>query len=196
MMCVSPIVIYFVYFHSVSILRDLSHYTPHQVLVHSLWVGILAELLGYSVLRTHLTTIFHPLKILRLSWIVLCILSLLMPWYMHHITAVWHLFLIQALLLLFKVNDFPAVPIFYRSFPVFKRFTAASLLFAMATAVTYAATSFGLTYLIDYFNYWGFWVLITPALIDYGYGLHYFIKQERKTARYPVLKMWEFNRAY
>ncbi len=192
-MCVSPIIIYFVYFYSISILEDLFHYTAHQVLVHSLWVGIIAELLGWAVLRTYLTTIFHPLKILRFSWIVLCILSLLMPWYMNHVTAVWQLFLIQALLLLFRVHDFPAVPIFYRSFPVFKRFTATSLLYAIAYAVSYAATAFGLTYLIHYFGYWGLLVLMVPSLIGYGFSLHYFIDPERKADRYPVLKMWDIK---
>src|SRR5690606_32530206 len=54
-MCVSPIIIYFVYFYSTGILKNLFHYTANQILMHNLLVGIIAELLGYAVLRTYLT---------------------------------------------------------------------------------------------------------------------------------------------
>jgi len=85
------------------------------------------------------------------------------------------------------------VPIFYKSFPVFKRFTAASFIYAMAYAVAYIVTTFGLTYLIAYWGYWGLWVLMVPALVRYGFGLNHFIQQERAANRYPHLPMSEIN---
>lgn len=191
-MCSSQIFLYFVYFYSPTILKNVFHYTNHQVLVHNLFLVII-EVIGFSILRVYLTTIMHPLNILRYNWIALFSFSLFIPWLLNHITAVWHLFFIQVLVLLFRVYDFPAVPIFYRSFPVFKRFTAASLLYAMAYALAYVATSFGLTYLIQYFGYWGLLILMVPSLVGYGYGLHYFIELERKEDRYPVLKMWDIK---
>jgi MFS transporter, MHS family, proline/betaine transporter len=185
----SQVFLYFVYFYSPTILRNNFQYTVHQVLVHNLFLGII-ELIGVSLLRTYLTTITHPLKILRYNWIALFIFSLFIPWLLGHITAVWHLFAIQVFVILCRVYDFPATPIFYKSFPVFKRFTAASLIYSTAYAFSYVVTAFGLIYLINYLGYWGLLVLTVPTLIAYGYGLNYFIQQETKIGRYPVIDTW------
>lgn len=64
---------------------------------------------------------------------------------------------------------------------------------ALATAIVYVINSFGLTYLIHYFGYWGLLVVMVPILLGYGYGLRHFIEIERKADRYPVLKMWNLK---
>jgi hypothetical protein len=88
-------------------------------------------------------------------------------------------------------TEFPAVPIFLKNFPVFKRFSYASFLYALARAVIYIIISFGLTYLVSYFGYWGLLVLMIPVLIGYGYGLRHFIKLEREAGRYPKFITWD-----
>jgi MHS family proline/betaine transporter-like MFS transporter len=191
-LCAGPIYLYFAYFYCPTILKHSFQYTTHQVLVHNLLLAI-TELIGVSMLRTYLASILHPIKILGYNWIALFILSLLTPWLLNHITAVYQLFLVQIFLLLLRVYDFPAIPIFYKSFPVFKRFTAVSFLYSMAYAVSYAITTFFLTHLIAYWGYWGLWVLMVPALVGYGFGLNYFIQQERAANRYPHLPLSEMN---
>ncbi len=191
-MCVGPVYLYFVYFYSTGILKNLFQYTTHQILVHNLFLVIL-ELIGFDIFRVYLTTKMHPLKILRYNWIVLFIFSLFVPWLLNHMTAAWHLFLIQTFILFFRVIDFPAVPIFYKHFPIFRRFTAVAFLYSMAYAVSYAGTAFGLTYLIGYLGYWGLLVLMIPGMIGYGYGLNYFTKLERKENRYPDMHMWDIR---
>lgn len=82
---------------------------------------------------------------------------------------------------------------FYKHFPIFRRFTAASLLYSLAYATAYVGTAFGLTYLIAYLGYWGLLVLMIPGLIAYGYGLNYFTELERKENRYPDMRMWDIR---
>jgi len=189
-MCVGPVIVYFVYFYSGNILRNLFNYTPHQVLVHNLLVGTV-ELFGFSILRTYLTKFIHPLRILRFSWTILFLFALFVPWLLNHVCTVWHLFFIQITMVLLRVMDFPAVPAFYKNFPVFKRFSYTSILYALAYAFVYLITSFGLTYLINYFGYWGLLILMLPVLIGYGYGLNHFINLEKAANRYPKLPNWD-----
>ena len=189
-MCPGPAIIYFAYFYTATIFKNIFNYDAHQILINN-FLLILVELFGWAVLRTYLSIYIHPLKILKYSWIILFVFILFMPWLLVHVTAVWHLFFIQSFLILFRVMDFPAVPIFFKNFPVFKRFSYVSFLYAMAYAIIYAITSFGLTYLIDFCGYWGILILMVPIFIGYGYALNHFKDLEKAAGRYPSLPTWE-----
>jgi MHS family proline/betaine transporter-like MFS transporter len=183
--CTSPVFLYFIYFYTGEILKNEFSYAIHQVIMHNLFV-LCIQILGWSVLRTYLSTRIYPLKILQTAWMITFVFIPFLPWLLGHITAIWQLFLIQAFLIVFWANDLPAVPIFFKNFPVFKRFSYASFLYALAYALLYLITSFGLTYLIDYFGYWGLLVIMVPALIGYGYGLNHFKQLEIAAGRYPL----------
>jgi hypothetical protein len=75
-------------------------------------------------------------------------------------------------------SEFPAVPIFYKSFPVFKRFTSVSLIFAISRALMYVVSSFGIAYLIKFYGDYGLLILFAPVTILYGWGLFNFIRYE------------------
>ena len=181
--CTSPIFIYFVYIHSASMLKDSFGYSPHQVLVHNLFVGIF-QLCGWAILRTYLSTRLYPLKILQFAWAVTIIAAPFLPLALNYISAPWHLFLIQSFMFLFIPNDFPASPIFFKNFPVFQRYKYVGTLYALAYASFYIVSSFGLTYLIRYFGNWGLLVIMLPVLIGYGYGINYFKKLDLESGRY------------
>ncbi len=183
--CPGPVFIYFVYFYSANILRNTFHYSIHQVLVHNLLLGVICDILGWAILRAYLSGKIYPLKILRVSWIGLIIFIPFLPWLLNHMHTVWHLFLIQSAIQLLRVNEFPGTPIFFKNFPVFKRFSYSSFLYALAHASVYLVTSFGMTYLIDYFGYWGLLIIMLPVLIGYGYGLNHFKNLEIAAGRYP-----------
>ncbi|MFN7094961.1 MAG: MFS transporter, partial [Burkholderiales bacterium] len=182
--CTSPIFLYFIYFYSGVIFKNNFGYQPHQLIMHNLLVAII-QLFGWSILRTYLSTRIYPLKILQTAWVMSFIFIPFLPFLLKNLNAVWQLFLIQIFLVVFWANDLPAVPIFFKNFPVFKRFSYASVLYALAYALIYIITSFGLTYLIDYFGYWGLLVIMVPALIGYGYGLNHFKQLEIAAGRYP-----------
>ena len=182
--CTSPIFVYFTYIYSGIILKEKFGYEVHQAIMHNLLVG-LGQLLGWSILRTYLSTKIYPLKILQTAWTGLILFIPFLPWLLNHMSAPWHLFLIQAFINISGANDLPAVPIFFRNFPVFKRFSYASFLYAMAYALMYLITSFGITYLIEYFGYWGLLIIMIPVLIGYKYGLDHFKALEIAAGRYP-----------
>ncbi|OJW73492.1 MAG: hypothetical protein BGO68_03565 [Candidatus Amoebophilus sp. 36-38] len=190
--CIGPTFLYFIYFYSVNILRDVFQYDAHQAIIHNLLLA-LVQLVGWSILRTYLTTKIHPLKILKFSWISISVFIPLLPWLLNHMTASWQFFLIQSCIILFWPFNFPGVPIFFKNFPVFKRFSYTSFISAIAGSIIFAITSFGLTYLIAWFGYWGLLVLMVPVLIGYGYGLRHFIKLEREAGRYPKLMTWDMG---
>jgi MFS family permease len=190
--CGGPTFLYFNFFYSVSILKSNFNYTAHQVLVHNILLAVV-QIFGWSILRTYLSTKVHPLKILSFVGIVLAISIPFMPWLLNNLTAPWQLFIIQTYIIIFQPNELPAAPIIFKSFPVFKRFSAASFLFSMAYAVIYAITSFGLVYLVNYFGYWGLLVVMVPVLIGYGYGIQHFTKLEKAAGRYPKLMTWDIN---
>jgi hypothetical protein len=91
-----------------------------------------------------------------------------------NIISPFQLLLLQFFTTTFTLREFPAAPVFYKQFPVFKRFRCASLSFAIVRAIMFVITSFGLVYLVDYFGNWGFLVLILPFTILYGLGLRHF----------------------
>ena len=57
-------------------------------------------------------------------------------------------------------------------------------MFALARALVYVITSFGLTYLIAYLGYWGLLVIMVPVLAGYSYGINHFKKLDIATGRY------------
>ena len=79
----------------------------------------------------------------------------------------------------FSFAEFPAMPIFYKHFPVFKRYTYACVTYALGRAIMFVITSFGLVYLVDYFGNWGILVIAIPTLFCYGFALSHFYKLDK-----------------
>ncbi|HJD54893.1 MAG TPA: hypothetical protein LFW11_06175 [Rickettsia endosymbiont of Proechinophthirus fluctus] len=70
----------------------------------------------------------------------------------------------------FSPSESPAIPIFYKSFPVLKRFTYASFIYAYSRAM-YVISSFGLVYLTERFNNLGLLMIVIPIIIGYSLGI-------------------------
>lgn len=81
----------------------------------------------------------------------------------------------------FSLSPVPAVPIIFKHFPVFKRFTYVSFIFALSRALIFVVTSFGLIFLIEYFGYWGLLIIAIPTIIGFALGLSHFEKLEKET---------------
>ena len=88
--------------------------------------------------------------------------------------------LIQIALLLLLLVEFPATPIFYKSFPVFRRFTAVCFSYALSRALMYVVSSFGIIFLTEYFGNMGLLFLLIPVVTGYGFGLFHFVKLNRQ----------------
>ena len=167
-----PIIFYFVYVYCSNILKNTFHYTSGQIISHNFIISL--AFLIVSISYTYLSYKIHPLKIARTRLIIFLVGILFYPYLLNDIASTSHLLLLQLFVVVCSPRVFPATPIFYKQFPVFKRFRCTSLAFAIVRAIMFVITSFGLVYLIDYFGNWGLLVLILPFTVLYGFGLRYF----------------------
>lgn len=176
--CTWPVWSYYAYFYCGSILIENFGYTPEQVIHNNFYIAI-GDLLG-AVLLTYLSYKIYPLKILRATFYILVVFLCLSPVIMPNLNSPFYIMLIQLFFLVFAPGYFPATAIFYKHFPVFKRFTSTSLIGALSRALMYIITSFGLAYLTEYFDYWGILMIMVPITIGYYFGLRHFEQLEKK----------------
>ncbi|HJD56087.1 MAG TPA: MFS transporter [Rickettsia endosymbiont of Pyrocoelia pectoralis] len=175
--CTWPVWFYFGYIYCGDILHDKFNYTEIQVIHNNLLISI-AELTGAFIL-SYLSYKIYPLKILRASFVILVIFICAYPFIMPNITNPTEIVIIQIFFLVFAPGYFPAASIFFKHFPVFKRFTYVSLIMAFSRAFMYVVSSIGLVFLTDYFGHWGLLVLIVPTSIGYHWGLRHFENLEK-----------------
>jgi MFS family permease len=185
--CTLPVFFYFAYVNCSDVLRNSFGYSAEQIIRHNLILSIVDffALSFWAILSYKI----YPLKILKTKLTIFSIFFLLCVYLLNHITTPFHLFLIQSFVLLFALDAMPAVPIFYKHFPVFKRFTYVSFIYALSRAVMFAITSFGLIYLIKYFGNWGILIIIIPITIGYAIGLMHFEKLEMEEGNYPDMNV-------
>ncbi|MCC8398583.1 MAG: MFS transporter [Rickettsia endosymbiont of Labidopullus appendiculatus] len=172
-----PIIFYFVYMHCGAILKSTFNYNSEQIIVHNLLV-IIADVL-ISILYTYLSYRIDPIKILKMKLVIFASTIMFLPYLLISISSPFYLLLWQFFILVFKIEAFPAESIFYKQFPVFKRFRCVSISCAVVKAIMVVVTSFGLIYLIDYFGNWGIVILFMPFIVLYGFGLCHFETLEK-----------------
>jgi MHS family proline/betaine transporter-like MFS transporter len=180
--CARPICFYFSYIYCGTILKNLFDYTSEQVIHHSFLLS-LVDLLGITLVA-YLSSKIYPLNILKIRLVASTGFVLFMPYLLQNITMPIHLFLIQSFFIVFAVDSGPAAPIFYKHFPVFKRFTYASFTYAASRAIMYIITSFGLVYLIEQYSSWGILVIMIPVIVGFAFALLHFLKLERTAGHY------------
>lgn len=172
-----PVWFYFVYIHCGNILKYNFHYSSEQIIKQNFIVATL-ELVS-TIINTYLSSIFHPLKIISIQLKLSSVFFILCPFLLNDINSPNGILAIQAFIVMAAPTAFPAIPVFYKHFPVFKRFTCASLTYATSRALMYVVTSFGLVYLTEYFSHWGLLVIVLPVLFGLSMGIAHFEKLER-----------------
>ena len=183
MHCTRPICFYFAYIHCGNILRDSFGFTPEQVISHNFILSII-DLFGLIVLAL-LSYRIYPLKILKVKLAVFFIFLLFSPYLLNHISSPLHVGLIQTFAVFFAFDEMPGVSILYKHFPIFKRFTYASVLHALARAFMYVVVSFGLVYLTKYFGSYALLIISFPLSMGFAFGLSHFEKLEMAAAYCP-----------
>ncbi|MCC8372269.1 MAG: MFS transporter [Rickettsia endosymbiont of Pseudomimeciton antennatum] len=172
-----PIWFYLLYIHCSSILTNTFNYSAEQIIGHNLFVAI--EELFSGILYAYLSYKICPLKILKMKLVICASIIIFVPYILTSIPSPFYLLLLQFFILLFKTGIFPAAPIIYKQFPVFKRFRCVSISFAVIRATMYVVVSFGLIYLIDSFGNWGIVILFVPFIVSYGFALRHFETLEK-----------------
>jgi MFS transporter, MHS family, proline/betaine transporter len=183
MQCSSPICFYLAYIHCGNILKNSFGYTAEQI-IHQNFIVSIVQCLGLLSL-TYLSSRIYPLRILKIKMLIFFIFTFICPYLLYHISSPFHLLLIQSFVVLFTNSTVPAIPILYSHFPIFKRFTYTSVVYAISRAFMYVITSFGVVYLTEYFNHTGLLFIMLPAAIGFVFGIYHFEKLEKAGGNYP-----------
>lgn len=178
-----PLCFYFGYIYCGDILKQQFHYTSAQVIQHNFILSIVHVL--SIALFTYLSGLIYPVKLVKIKLFSFIGIALALPYCLYNISSVYGLFTLQALVICLPPDPFPAAPVFIIKFPVLKRFTITSMLYAGSRAIMYIITSFGLVYLTDFFGHFGFLVIMIPVLISFYWGLRHFEKLENQKQHKP-----------
>ncbi|MCZ6886675.1 MAG: hypothetical protein O7C59_10635 [Rickettsia endosymbiont of Ixodes persulcatus] len=126
--CIWPVCFYIAYILCDNILKTHFEYSAADVIRQNFYVSMV-YLLGLTFL-TYLNYKIYPLKVLKVQLYMYFIFSLTSPYLLNHASSVTEIFIIQILTMLLRPDISSAIPIFFKHFPIFKRFRATSYIFA------------------------------------------------------------------
>ncbi|PCH56785.1 MAG: hypothetical protein COC15_02575 [Legionellales bacterium] len=169
--CAWPICFYFAYIYCGSLLKHSFNFTPEQVIQQNFIVS-LVQLANWLLLIV-LSYKIYPLKILKVKLIIFMSMVIFLPMILNNATAAWQVLLVQSFIVAFGFMGAPAISIFYKQIPIFKRFTYSTLIYALSR-FTHIIAAFGFAYFSTYLGHWGILVLIIPAAIAFTYALRHF----------------------
>lgn len=184
--CGWPLSFYLAYMYFNPLLKTTYGYLAEDILYHNFLLSILLCVINASL--GVLSYKIHPLKILKARVTAFLTLAVLLPFCISFSTHYSHIFLLQSLLLIAAVGAHPADSVFLTHFPVLKRFTTASFIYALSRALIYVVTSFGLVYLTEWFGYYGLWIITIPITVSFLWGIHHFETLERRSGALPSLR--------
>jgi len=183
--CGTPLCFFLAFFYFNPILKDNFGYSPEDIIKHNFLLSLIS--LSASIVVSSLSYRIHPLIISKVRGFLTLFLMILIPFLMAHITSPVQLLIIQGMILLLPLDDMPSSAIFLSHFPIYRRVTFASLLFAFSRALIYIITSFGLIYLGTWFGLFGIYFISLPVTISFLFGIFHFEQLERKHNLYPGL---------
>ncbi len=171
-----PVSFFFTYIYCGSILKNSFGYTPEQVIHNNLRVAAM-ELVGYLIC-VFICCKTHPLKILRAKVYIVLPFVLLLPLILKTLSSPISLLFVQIICILFSLTDSPATAVYYKYFPILRRFTYTVFIFALSRAIMYTITSFLLIYLTNQLGHFGLWFILIPVICGFFWGVRYFEKLE------------------
>ncbi|WP_425364633.1 MFS transporter [Candidatus Tisiphia endosymbiont of Mystacides longicornis] len=188
MSCMWPVCFYLTFIHCGEILRNNFGYKVEQVMYHNFCVSVV-EILG-ALVSVYLSYYIYPIVILKIRLVIFWGFILIYPYLLNNVRTPFDILLLQSFMIFFAIHVVPATPIFYKYFPIFKRFTYCAFIHAMSRTVMYVITSFGLIYLTEYLGNYGLLIITIPIMIGYSFGILHFEKLEKTTGNYPKKKKW------
>ncbi|MCC8415967.1 MAG: MFS transporter [Rickettsia endosymbiont of Gnoriste bilineata] len=186
--CTWPVCFYLAFVYCGEILRNNFGYTAEQVIRQNVFVSV-AEMLGILPL-VYLRYYIYPTVILKIRLVIFWGFILIYPYLLNNVRTPFDILLLQSFMMFFVPRFTPATSIFYKYFPIFKRFTYCGFIYAVSRMVMYVITSFGLIYLTEYLGNYGLLIITIPIMIGYSFGILHFEKLEKTTGNYPKKKKW------
>ena len=178
--CSWPVCFYIAFIYCGDILKTSLGLSPDQVIQQNFIVAII-QLVSWIILA-YLSYKFYPINILKVKLMIFSIFIILLPFLLEIINSPVQILFIQSFIVVFGFMGTPAVSIFYKHIPIFKRFRYVAFMYALSRAVIYIITSFGMVYFVHSFGHKGIMIILIPTLISYSYGVYHFevIDKENK----------------
>lgn len=187
MQCAWPVCFYFVYVHCALILKNSFGLSSAEVITHNLILSII-QVLSF-LFFTVISYWVYPLLLLKIKVTIFTLLIVLFSFIIHDCDY-YTFFIFEGVITFFLLSYSSAMPICYKHFPVFKRFTYASMLYAISRAFIYLITSFGLAYLTEYIGNWGMLAIILPMVVGFIYAIFHFERLEVAVGNYQKQKKY------
>ncbi|MDP4725029.1 MAG: MFS transporter [Alphaproteobacteria bacterium] len=183
--CGWPLCFYLVYMYFNPTLKAIG-YSSSQIIYHNFLLAIIhvVSCLFFSILSHKV----YPLKISKIRGYFFFFIIILLPFITNNASNSYQIFLLQTLILLGALGDYPAVGIFIKHIPVLKRVTATSFLYAATRAIMYIITTFSLVYLTEWFGHFGLWLITIPVTVSFFWGINHFEKLEQEKGIIPKRK--------
>jgi MHS family proline/betaine transporter-like MFS transporter len=176
MQCAWPITFYFAFIHCGNTLKNSFGFSTSQIIEHNFMISLI-QLSAFSIFAL-LSYKIHPLKILKARLWVFFIFVLVCPYLFANLRDASDLMMIQSIILVFSSTDIPAAAIIYIHFPIFKRFSYITMIYAVSRLIMYTVGSFGMIYLVEKFDNWGFFIIMLPISLGLAFAISHFEKLE------------------
>lgn len=179
--CAQPLCFYFLYVHCAHLLEDTFGFSPIQVINNNLLVKIVDVLALIGLI--YLSYRIHPLKLLRAKFVMFITSIVMFAIFIKIFPSSRTIFIFQCIGTTFLLEQVPATPIFFKYFPVIKRFRYAGVISALAKMAAYLTTSFGLVVFTKKFGFNGIFVILLPLSMCFAASVLYFEKKEKDALR-------------
>jgi MHS family proline/betaine transporter-like MFS transporter len=190
MQCAWPITFYFAFIYCGNTLKNSFGFSASQIIEHNFVISLI-QLSAFSIFAL-LSYKIHPLKILKARLWGFFVFVLICPYLFANLRNASDLMIIQSIILVFSSTDIPAAPIIYIHFPIFKRFSYITMIYAISRLIMYTVGSFGMIYLVEKFDNWGFFIIMLPISLGLTFAISHFEELEwisetlhQKKARTP-----------
>ena len=171
-----PAFFFLIYVYIGNIFKAKFGYTGAEVIENNFYVAAYNWCLVVSLIL--LTLKVHPLKILKVRGIIFLVAIPICLFLLSKVQTPNELFKLQLLFVTTSVCLDPAASVFYKHFPIFKRFRYSSFMHAISKIIVYVITSFGLIYLTN-ISYYGALLIMIPLGICFLLSVSYFEKLEK-----------------
>ena len=181
--CGWPFCFYLAYMYFNPLLKERWGYSSEDIILHNLILSIVlfSSVLFYSLLSYRI----HPLKIAKFRGISFITLACFSPLLINIATSPLQIFFLQAAILATSLDTSTSEVAMFKHFPVLRRFTVVTFIYALTRAVMYVITSFGLVYLTALFGYYAIWLILIPVSMGFLWGVNHFIKLEKASGNFP-----------
>ncbi|HQS84973.1 MAG: MFS transporter [Alphaproteobacteria bacterium 16-39-46] len=172
--------LYFSYFYCGGLLKEMG-YTAQAIIYQNFFVAI-TELVGMTI-AVFLSYRIYPLKILKFKMLLFIPFLCVLPFLLSNSPTPLLIFFIQVVGITLGLSSIPANAILYSHFPVFKRFTYTSFIYAISRSLMAVLTSFGIAYLTSFLGPWGLYFIFVPLIFSFLWGISHYEKLEHRTER-------------